>query len=230
MLLALACTPADAHRAPRTRRGTVLCVTLAVLYLSLAGRSCLADLRVDAASPHASLWYKLYAALPNAWKSSSRVDVHEVTPAQMRQIVALNEGEAQSMDDGADIDGCFQTHAHHPLADATITLRDDLTASGSDQVFLHEYGHFVWDVLMTRRQRIAYSKIWRAQRRAGHLVTEYSRDSDAEGFAEAFSYFVLHMPGLRVRDERSYEFLQRLEEAFAGERRDIDGKTTSAQR
>ncbi len=89
----------------------------------------------------------------------------------------------------------------------TISLRETLHGDQAAFVFAHEYGHYVWEDLLTESQRANYGRLWRIQKRARHLVTAYARDSVEEGFAEAFAHYLRKPSLLRKRDARSSAFL-----------------------
>lgn len=171
--------------------------------------SAAASLRIAEGSPHASLWRRLYEKMPAPWKTDRAILVEEVSDAEMEGLVARS-GEANRADDDSVVDGCFIDGGENEGDPARITLRETLEGEEAGLVFTHEYGHFVWDSLLTNSQRTRYQRLWKTQKRAGHLVTEYAGDSEEEGFAEAFAYYLRKPETLRHSDEASWQFLHGL--------------------
>ena len=172
--------------------------------------TAVAELSVASESPHAAMWRKVYQQVPETWKSQRVVVVQEVSDSEMERLVARTDGESSSKSaDNSVVDGCFQPGEREEEPD-TITLRETLKGQEAELVFTHEYGHFVWDARLSRSQRDQYRRLWREQKRQGHLVTGYANDSAEEGFAEAFAYFLRKSASLRRRDEASWKFLNSL--------------------
>jgi hypothetical protein len=171
----------------------------------------LASLRLDDASPHAHLWRHIYAEMPACWKSPRIVQVQEVSDADMDRLIAQSGySDDSDLDDGdTQVDGCYDSGEddHDP---PSITLRESLRGEDAGLVFSHEYGHFVWDTFLSDRQQAQYTHLWQRQKRAGHLVTEYAGDSEEEGFAEAFSFYLRKPDVLQRRDRESWQFLHAL--------------------
>ncbi|HLK57613.1 MAG TPA: hypothetical protein VKU00_13695 [Chthonomonadaceae bacterium] len=198
----------DARHSRACTRFVTACLSLFTLFAY--PHSALAELRIDTETPHAATWRKIYEQLPDAWKSSRIVVVREVSDAEMERLVAQTEGGSNNRsDDGSVVDGVFQPGEKEEDPD-TITLRESLRGSEVDMVFTHEYGHFVWDIRMTRAQRDQYRRIWKVQKHQGSLVTRYAGDSPEEGFAEAFAYFLRKSSVLKRRDADSWNFLNGL--------------------
>jgi hypothetical protein len=179
----------------------------AVLCL-LAGSPSPALVRPVRETGRAALWRKLYDQLPDAWKSREVVVVREVSNREMDRLVR-EHGDAPSRDseDEEEVQGFFE-YAGPRENIPTITLRESLNDRDAAFVFTHEYGHFVWEEKLTRREQDDYFRLWSRQRRADRLVSPYADDSVAEGFAEAFAHY-LRKPGqLHRRDALSEEFLE----------------------
>lgn len=206
------------HRSARPRLLVAVSLTflMACGLLIRATAPGSAELRVMDDAPRASLWQRLYRQIPACWRTRRDVEVREVTKAEIERIVARNEGtQGHEDDDASEVDGIYQAIGEHEGDPITITLRDSLRGDEAELVFLHEYGHFVWEEKLTRKDRIRYEHLWEKQRRAGKLVTEYARDSSPEGFAEAFSFYLHKTEVLRRKDGASFGFLHDLEKAAA---------------
>ncbi len=170
-----------------------------------------AVLRYSEDSPHAALWQRIYDRMPACWKSPRPVLVQEVSDEEMDHLVARtsHRNPEERSDEDSLVDGCYENSGE---ADSTptITLRESLRGEDAALVFAHEYGHFVWEQFVSRAERAQYIRLWRHQKRVGHLVTEYAGDSPEEGFAEAFSFFLRNPALLQRRDRVSSLFLQDL--------------------
>jgi hypothetical protein len=92
----------------------------------------------------------------------------------------------------------------------TITLKADGDTATLCQTFAHEYAHCLWERRLTRDQRDDYTRLYIAQKAAHRLVTPYASTSEEEGFAEAFSYYVMQPAVLAKRDAASMAFLAAL--------------------
>ncbi len=195
---------------PRLR--TAFCLLCAFVAACVA--CCIpsvASLHVRDDAPHAEQWFRLYNELPDVWKTRRVVKLRELPPREMERLIAkLGGGEADRNDDSV-VDGCYQS-GDEDEDTPVITLCDNLRGEQAGLVFTHEYGHFVWGELLTNSERARYTRLWRTQKRAHHLVTEYARDSDEEGFAEAFAYFLRRPSQLQKRDPASLQFCRELVE------------------
>jgi hypothetical protein len=150
----------------------------------------------------------LYEELPSPWKSRAVVVVREVTDREMVRLVE-EHGDTSSRDseDDDSVQGFFEYAG--PREDTpTIVLRESLSDAEASFVFTHEYGHFVWEEKLTRRDQDDYFRIWNRQRRARRLVSGYSEDSVVEGFAEALAHYLRRPSQLHRRDMDSEEFLR----------------------
>lgn len=185
--------------------GALLSVALGVILIGRA-RPVSAELLIAEDQPHAALWKQLYSQLPDVWKTDTHVVVKEVSSAEMAHLVAQVEGGDNREDDNSVVDGCYEPGARDGEPD-TITLLSSLKGLDAELVFTHEYGHFVWDNLLTRSQRNQYRQIWKRQKASGHLVTRYAGDDVEEGFAEAFAYYLRRPATLKRRDTGSCKFL-----------------------
>lgn len=161
----------------------------------------------------APIWKKVYARIPAVWKTGQKLDVREVSGREMARIVEQTRGDDADRDQNGDtvVDGCYQNRRGSEDDTARIFLSDALRGEEVALVFAHEYGHFVWDELLNDRQRDSYYLLWREQKKAEHLVTEYAAESEEEGFAEAFSYFLRKPDTLQKRDPASTKFLRSLQ-------------------
>jgi hypothetical protein len=193
------------------RRKTGVCVLLAAVLLGLfAGASALAlsPLRMAEDSPHAGLLRHVFNQIPPVWKTERPLVVEEVSRQEMEDLIARVGGD--DTDGDWTIDGCYEPGGLGRNDPATITLIETLKSDDAELVFAHEYGHLVWDELLTNADRSRYSRIWSEQKHDNRLVTAYAADSDEEGFAEAMAYFLRKPALLHKRDPRSWQFLNDL--------------------
>jgi hypothetical protein len=181
------------------------------MLLCLALRPAYAQLRFRADTQHGGLWRRVYGELPEAWKARQVVYVREITDSEMDRFVERFEGPNDRKSDSI-VDGCYQADPASDEMAGRITLRRSLRGENAALVFTHEYGHYVWANVLSGADRLHYRRIWREQKRSGELVTEYAADSDEEGFAEAFAYFIRRPKALRRADARSWRFLTELEQ------------------
>jgi hypothetical protein len=199
-----------ACRAGRLFLRTVSVIGTLLLYLGGAS-AAQAALRVADSAPHAALWRRLYDRMPDFWRIERAVIVQEVSRAEMERLVERAGGNRGGhAHDHSVVDGCYQPDREDENGPATITLRETLQGEEAALVFTHEYGHLVWDARLSESQRACYRRLWHAQSRAHHLVTRYAGDSQEEGFAEAFAYFLQNPAALQRRDPRSWQFLHDL--------------------
>ncbi|HLJ54309.1 MAG TPA: hypothetical protein VKT77_04665 [Chthonomonadaceae bacterium] len=192
---------------PAITLGAILALTGATLSPARA------QLRFRADTAHGGLWKKLYKQLPSPWKARDLVYVREVTDGEMDRFVERFEGPNSK--DNSIVDGCYQANTANDDMAGRITLRLSLRGENASLVFIHEYGHYVWGSLLTEADRARYRRIWREQRRCHSLITDYAGDSDEEGFAEAFAYFIHKPAALRRTDARSAAFLADLQDTLA---------------
>ncbi len=159
------------------------------------------------------VWKKVYARISAVWKAKQKLDVREISGREMARIVEQTQGDDGNRDQNGDtvVDGCYQNRRESEDDTARIYLSDALRGEEAALVFAHEYGHFVWDELLNDRQRDSYYLLWREQKKMEHLVTEYAAESEEEGFAEAFSYFLRKPDVLQKRDPASAKFLRSLQ-------------------
>jgi hypothetical protein len=201
---------------PRLRRsasyaGVCLLLILLTTFLLASSVPAKAALRIADDAPHARLWRQLYRQMPTCWKTSRTVFLQEVSDDEMDRLVerTRHRNRDEARDDSL-VDGCYESGGPHEDDFPTITLRDSLNGEERSLVFTHEYGHFVWDEILTDAQRGRYALLWRQLKRSGHLVTEYAGDSEEEGFAECFAYS-LRRPGLlQHRSPEAAQFLHTL--------------------
>lgn len=221
-------------RSSRLRRfashaGVCLLLILLPAFLLASSAPARAALRIAGDAPHARLWRQLYRQMPSCWKISRTVFLQEVSDDEMDRLVerTRHRNRDEAHDDSL-VDGCYESGGPHEDDFPTITLRDSLSSEERNLVFTHEYGHFVWDEILTDRQRDRYARLWRDLKRAGRLVTEYAGDSEEEGFAECFAYS-LRKPGLlQHRSPEAAQFLRALA-AELQEAKD-DREATDAER
>ena len=176
-------------------------------------------LRIADGAPHASLWKRVYDRIPAPWKSDHPLVVREVTDGEMDALVERSGGNKNPEDASTVVDGCYLEGGQDDDDPASITLRETLNEPNASMVFAHEYGHYVWTYMLTESQKARYARLWRAQKRARHLVTGYAGYSVEEGFAEAFSFLVMRPETLHHRDSVSWQFLQSAQTARAAEQK-----------
>ena len=158
---------------------------------------------------HAAIWRKLYDQLPEAWKSREVVVVREVSDREMDRLVREHgDGPSRDSEDEDEVQGFFEyTGPRENIP--TITLRELLSDSEAAFVFTHEYGHFVWEAKLTKRELgrlLPYSESPAA--RGSGSCRPNADDFVVEGFAEAFAHY-LRQPGqLHRKDGLSGEFLE----------------------
>lgn len=199
--------------APCIRR--VLCQALLIGIAWTLTLAATASLRVHKDARHAELWFRFYDDLPRVWKTPRPVLLREFSPRDMERLAADLSGEDVDKSDNSVVDGCYQNDGNAEGGAPIITLCDTLRGEQAGLVFTHEYAHFLWDEMLNDAQRARYTRLWRAQKRAHHLVTEYAGESDEEGFADAFAYFVRRPTLLQKRDAVSAQFLRDLSAARA---------------
>ena len=189
---------------PRPLRLAV-CAACCLLAVASAG----AQLRYRGVTLHGGLWKRVYSQLPTAWKARQLVYVREISDRDMDRFVGQFEGPNDRTD--SVIDGCYQKYPDPDEMAGRITLRESLHGENAALVFVHEYGHYVWSNVLTAVDRTLYQRLWREQKRAGNLVTEYAGETGEEGFAEAFAYYVRRPVTLRRLDPQSNRFLRNVE-------------------
>ncbi len=91
-----------------------------------------------------------------------------------------------------------------------ITLLQTLRGEEAELVFAHEYGHYVWDRMLSLQDRADYRRAWTKEKRARRLVTRYAGEDEEEGFAEDFAHYILKLDVLRRRAPESSSFLAAL--------------------
>lgn len=177
-----------------------------VFLLPFSVKRARADLVFDSNTPHQAMWQQVYDAFPNAWKTRKKIVVEVVSAQAMNQLFQHALGQAPS----DVVDGCYYLGGDRIDADATILLLNTLQGAQAREVFAHEYGHFVWDQLLTQQERDAYTTLWNRQRQRHCLVSRYAATSVEEGFAEAFASYVCAPQKLQAADMPSDKFLAQL--------------------
>ena len=189
------------------RNRTCAISTFALAFLALVAESN-AEIHIRHATPRAKLWKKLYEQLPTRWKTTRDILVSVVPESELEKIVASNSNADSSKDEESQIDGCYQNSgSSKPIK---ITLRDTLRGKEAELVFTHEYAHYIWDELLTEKQRGIYANHWATQKGLNRLMTDYASESVEEGFAEAFAYYLRQPKNLRRKDTLSYQFMSGL--------------------
>ena len=187
---------------------TILLTVFGITLFGLTSSSARADLSIAGATN------KQYDAIEDVFKNhiparfhdTDTVDVQILSRSEMLAYIRQGEPEDQSADQGDDdtIDGIYED------GPPTVTLRATNDTDDLSFTFAHEYGHYVWQDLLTKTERKRYEQIYTKQRAAHHLVTAYAATELDEGFAEAFSFYAVEPPVLQKRDPLSYRFLAAL--------------------
>jgi hypothetical protein len=112
--------------------------------------------------------------------------------------------QASDADDDDTIDGIYEDQP------SRITLRGSTSPNDLPYTFAHEYGHYTWQAFLTRSDRARYAQVYKHQLKAHHLVTDYAATNLDEGFAEAFSFYIVNRSELDKRDHESCKFLDDL--------------------
>jgi len=191
----------------RPRFAALVLVASAFALFVFSSRPAHADLSITGASN------KQYDVIENVYKShiptrfhsSDTITVQVLSRTGMLDYVKEGEND-QSADQGDDdtIDGIYED------GPPTVTLRSTNDSDDFSFTFAHEYGHYVWQDLLTKDERKRYEQIYNKQKAAHHLVTVYAATELDEGFAEAFSFYAMEPPMLQKRDPLSYQFLSTL--------------------
>ncbi len=223
------CTHTFRLPAPARIRATLGLVRLLITLVLAAAmtRPASATLRVRNDARHAEQWFRLYDDLPRAWKTRRTVLLREMSERAITRLAAQLGADEGDRDGDSVIDGCYQNAGYDENSPPLITVCDTLRGEQAGLVFAHEYGHFVWNELLSDEQRTRYTRLWRNQKRAHHLVTEYARDSDEEGFAEAFAYYVRRASQLTRKDPASAQFLRDLSALRSNDGPDSDNAPDS---
>jgi len=143
--------------------------------------------------------------VPSEWRTSVAIRVNLLSDSQMKAYV--NDGSSdhmQNSDSDESVDGIYED------GPPTITLRKSTDGDTMPLTFSHEFGHFFWQYELSRTQRAQYVDIYARQRHSHHLVTDYAGVDVHEGFAEAFSYYVVDRQILASRDVSSCDFLDKV--------------------
>ena len=140
--------------------------------------------------------------LPACCRAKASICVKLLNDREMNAYLARASGAANIRYDA--IDGVYDDDL------STIALR--LTSPNDDvsATFAHEYGHFVWQRILTKDQRKRYEQDYKAELRARNLITTYAAISLEEGFAETFSAYVLTPSAVAVKCPASCHCLDEL--------------------
>jgi len=178
-----------------------LAATFAVAILCV--RPAHADLAISGAGSAQQAQIKsIYAGMiPAVFKSTSALPVTVLGDHDMNSYIDRGSGQSADTNDDDTIDGIFED------APSRITLRGSTDASDMPFTFAHEYGHYVWETFLTKADRDNYGKIYKTQLRAHRLITDYAATDVFEGFAEAFSFYIVDKNQLSRRDNLSCQFL-----------------------
>lgn len=166
-------------------------------------------------SPRRGVWRRVFDQIPAGLRPRRDVLVREVSDKEMDAIIAEDVNESARQKDDSVVDGIF---VYDENDRPTITLRRSLTAADAPLVFAHELGHLVWDTHLSAADRARFTAVYRQAKAARRLITPYAAESVEEGWAEAFSFFVLKPDILQKRDARVSEALQQICEAQRGKR------------
>ena len=187
-------------------RNSMLAIVGSV-FLGLAMSPLRADVSVSGGAYHQRAFIQsIYQTMiPARFHTRQTVAVHLLDDRQMATY--LNSGDdslSASHGENDTIDGVFEDGP--PL----ITLRETRPDDEIQFTVAHEYGHYLWEHLMNRSEKVRYARIYRVQRSNGSLVSDYAGTSLNEGFAEAFSYYVNDGDELAGKDPLSMQFIDSL--------------------
>lgn len=162
-------------------------------------------LRGGQSSQQAQLQQVYNSQIPSVLKSSAPLPVTILGDHDMLLYITHGQNyQASDADDDDTIDGIYEDRP------SRITLRGSTDSTDLPYTFAHEYGHYVWQTFMTKADRSRYARIYKHQLKAHHLVTDYAATDLDEGFAEAFSFYIVNKPELNRRDDQSCQFLDDL--------------------
>lgn len=187
---------------------TTLLAAFALATFSLSISASRADLSITGAtSKQQSVITDVFKNhIPARFHTSDTIAIQILTRSAMLNYIRQGEPDDQSADQSGDdtIDGIYED------GPPTVTLRSTSDTDDLSFTFAHEYGHYVWQDLLTKAERKRYEQIYNKQRAAHHLVTAYAATELDEGFAEAFSFYAMEPPVLEKRDPLSFRFLSTL--------------------
>lgn len=204
--------PGDFFWVRKTRKSrfggrTLSCLAAATLVaLGTATGSSRASVDVEggSANQRGAISHVLQA-LPATCRTAPVLHVVILNDSDMDRFIADGEQPGDpEIGDMDSIDGIFQDN---PMS---ITLRGSAATKAMSDTFAHEYGHYVWETMLSSGQRRAYESVYKRSAGAHRLVTDYAGTSVEEGFAEAFCYEVLHHAILQHRDPASSSYLDRI--------------------
>lgn len=167
--------------------------------------SARADLSISGGTPAQQGQIRgVFAALPACCHTPCPICVRLLGDSAMNATLqAYAAAHAERMVNAGAVDGFYQDQTR------TITLRIPSPTTDLSATFAHEYGHCVWLNVLSPAERSQYAQVYQEQRASGHLVSRYASVSVAEGFAEAFSFYLLQRPVIAQRDPLSCACLQR---------------------
>jgi hypothetical protein len=184
----------------------------AAALFAISCSNVLADLDIQGGSPDQREQIRnIYNnRVPSAWRTARMVNIHILNDVDMNAYIRDGSDEHMLSGDADDtIDGIFEDDP------PTITLRGSSACDAIPFTFAHEFGHFFWQNELTKADRCRYANIYGRQKRSHHLVTDYAGVDVHEGFAEAFSYYVIARKTLARRDALSCKFLDAVLERSA---------------
>jgi hypothetical protein len=181
-----------------------LCIALAVSLI--APIPAQADLvlksKFNDATTFPTSWYQ--QTIPSCFRSSANITLYAFDDHDMDRYlrsVGLASGASCSKDGDLEIDGLFDNRR------TSIFVRVSDQGAFNNQALTHEYGHYVWFRLFSKKDRGKYRKIYNGQRHNHFLISDYSYTNLEEGFAEAFAFYVISPNLLQQKDAASYAFL-----------------------
>ncbi|MDR3709371.1 MAG: hypothetical protein P4L33_13810 [Capsulimonadaceae bacterium] len=177
---------------------------LAAVFIAAATPRADADLAIQGGSQaQQQLLRQIFTSrIPAPLRQGATLFVNILTDRQMNAYIHYGNSAHMSSNDAADaIDGIFED------GPPTITLRGATDQCALPFTFVHEFGHFFWQNGLTKTDRSRYGEVYSKQKRAHSLITEYAATDVHEGFAEAFSYYILSKTTLRHRDPLSCAYL-----------------------
>jgi len=179
-----------------------LALSIGAVLALIPGRSAVASITiVGGTDSERAAIQTAYTSIPLCCSQSCSICVRILADSDMDSYLqACAASESEKLVDASAVDGLFQNTA------STITLRES-DASSLSATFAHEFGHYVWLNVLSKSQRVQFSRLYKKQQTSHTFVTSYAAVSPQEDFAEAFSFYCLQKPLLSSKDSGSCCFL-----------------------
>lgn len=204
----------QAFQKPRKRTNQLIrvgAVSLFLMFSTLVNQSKVAsaDVIINAPQVNSDLIQRWYDYIPNAWKGERHIIVVEYDNRRMDSVVREKVSGLFARE--STIDGIYVSDMIRRYRPSYIYLRKKAKKSETAASFVHEYGHYVWNEVLTKRERDTFSRRWDNDAEIFDTYCHYSTDSPEEAFAESFSYFIRMPWVVRSKDPVTYKFLLQAE-------------------